>query len=164
MICSHGFSQADVVFLSPPWGGPEYLHADAFDIEHMLRPDGFRIFEAARAVTSNIVYFLPRNTDVNQVWNVRVDLECNRECDFDIWSHIGASLMEGLESILLLWRRLLYWRLVEASVKSSRRSSIGNTRPSRYISVIFKTALCSRSCAVRCASRLCAVAFTGSEH
>jgi trimethylguanosine synthase len=24
---------ADVVFLSPPWGGPDYLTADVFDLE-----------------------------------------------------------------------------------------------------------------------------------
>ena len=27
--------RADVVFLSPPWGGPEYADADAFDIDNM---------------------------------------------------------------------------------------------------------------------------------
>lgn len=27
--------KADVVFLSPPWGGPEYLEADVFDLQKM---------------------------------------------------------------------------------------------------------------------------------
>ena len=27
---------ADVVFLSPPWGGPKYLEADTFDISTMM--------------------------------------------------------------------------------------------------------------------------------
>ena len=27
------FLKADVVFLSPPWGGPQYLSADIFDLE-----------------------------------------------------------------------------------------------------------------------------------
>ena len=27
--------QADVVFLSPPWGGPEYLSAELFDMRDM---------------------------------------------------------------------------------------------------------------------------------
>lgn len=26
---------ADVVFLSPPWGGPDYLNADAYDLDTM---------------------------------------------------------------------------------------------------------------------------------
>jgi trimethylguanosine synthase len=28
--------QADVVFLSPPWGGPEYLSHDVYDVDTML--------------------------------------------------------------------------------------------------------------------------------
>lgn len=28
--------QADVVFLSPPWGGPQYLSAEVFDLEKMM--------------------------------------------------------------------------------------------------------------------------------
>lgn len=31
----------DVVFLSPPWGGPDYLNADVFDIQTMIEPDGY---------------------------------------------------------------------------------------------------------------------------
>ncbi|XP_043989362.1 trimethylguanosine synthase isoform X2 [Gambusia affinis] len=57
----------DVVFLSPPWGGPDYLNADVFDIQTMIEPDGFRIFSQAKQITENIVYFLPRNADMNQV-------------------------------------------------------------------------------------------------
>ena len=28
--------RADVVFLSPPWGGPDYLEANVFDLETMI--------------------------------------------------------------------------------------------------------------------------------
>lgn len=28
--------KADVVFLSPPWGGPQYLSAEVFDLETMV--------------------------------------------------------------------------------------------------------------------------------
>ena len=30
----------DVVFLSPPWGGPDYLTADVFDLKTMVQLDG----------------------------------------------------------------------------------------------------------------------------
>lgn len=33
--------KADVVFLSPPWGGPDYATADIFDIRTMMSPDGY---------------------------------------------------------------------------------------------------------------------------
>lgn len=32
---------ADVVFLSPPWGGPNYLQADVFDLKTMIVMDGW---------------------------------------------------------------------------------------------------------------------------
>ena len=34
--------QADTVFLSPPWGGPEYAKTMTYDIKTMLKPrDGW---------------------------------------------------------------------------------------------------------------------------
>lgn len=33
--------KADVVFLSPPWGGPDYATAEIFDIQTMICPDGY---------------------------------------------------------------------------------------------------------------------------
>lgn len=32
---------ADVVFLSPPWGGPDYNTAKVFDIKTMINLDGY---------------------------------------------------------------------------------------------------------------------------
>ncbi|CAB1317504.1 unnamed protein product [Coregonus sp. 'balchen'] len=54
--------RADVVFLSPPWGGPDYLSADM--------------------ISDNIVYFLPRNADMDQIASLagpggRVEVEQN---------------------------------------------------------------------------------------
>uniref|UniRef100_A0A8I3W312 Trimethylguanosine synthase n=1 Tax=Callithrix jacchus TaxID=9483 RepID=A0A8I3W312_CALJA len=59
--------KADVVFLSPPWGGPDYATAETFDIRTMMSPDGFEIFRLSKKITNNIVYFLPRNADIDQV-------------------------------------------------------------------------------------------------
>nr|XP_020035358.1 trimethylguanosine synthase isoform X1 [Castor canadensis] len=59
--------KADVVFLSPPWGGPDYATAETFDIRTMMSPDGFEIFRLSQEITKNIVYFLPRNADIDQV-------------------------------------------------------------------------------------------------
>ena len=35
------YLRGDVVFLSPPWGGPDYSHADVFDVETMMSPNGY---------------------------------------------------------------------------------------------------------------------------
>uniref|UniRef100_A0A8C9XNN5 Trimethylguanosine synthase n=1 Tax=Sander lucioperca TaxID=283035 RepID=A0A8C9XNN5_SANLU len=45
--------RGNVVFLSPPWGGPDYLTAE--------------IFRLAKLISDNIVYFLPRNADMDQI-------------------------------------------------------------------------------------------------
>lgn len=39
--------RGDVVFLSPPWGGPNYLSAEVFDIQTMMDPDGYPSTSAA---------------------------------------------------------------------------------------------------------------------
>ncbi|XP_062375679.1 trimethylguanosine synthase isoform X2 [Sardina pilchardus] len=74
--------RADVVFLSPPWGGPEYLSADVFDIRTMMTPEGFEIFRLSKLISENIVYFLPRNADMEQIASLagpggRVEVEQN---------------------------------------------------------------------------------------
>ncbi|RKP12908.1 RNA cap guanine-N2 methyltransferase-domain-containing protein [Piptocephalis cylindrospora] len=57
----------DVVFLSPPWGGPEYLAEKTYDIQSMIPMDGNVLFHLARTITPNIAYFLPRNTSMDQL-------------------------------------------------------------------------------------------------
>jgi len=58
---------ADVVFLSPPWGGPGYSTAKVFDLQTMITLDGVQIFEVAHQVTENIVFYVPKNVNVHQV-------------------------------------------------------------------------------------------------
>ncbi|KAJ3214472.1 Trimethylguanosine synthase [Clydaea vesicula] len=58
--------EADVIFLSPPWGGPEYLNQEIFDLTTMPI-DGINLFKLASKVTKNIVYYLPRTTDCEQI-------------------------------------------------------------------------------------------------
>ena len=56
----------DVVFLSPSWGGPEYLNAALFDLSY-IPLGGYEIFELARTATPNIAYYIPRNVNVDQM-------------------------------------------------------------------------------------------------
>jgi trimethylguanosine synthase len=79
----------DVVFLSPPWGGVDYIAGDAQaddpstrayddagkeEAQHpeyalaSVRPlGGVALFALARAITPNVAYFLPRNTRLGEV-------------------------------------------------------------------------------------------------
>ncbi|XP_010269634.1 PREDICTED: uncharacterized protein LOC104606219 isoform X2 [Nelumbo nucifera] len=60
--------KADTVFLSPPWGGPDYARVQTYDIKTMLKPcDGHFLFNTARRIASRVVMFLPRNVDLNQL-------------------------------------------------------------------------------------------------
>lgn len=58
---------ADVVFLSPPWGGPSYISCTEFDIETMIPMNGKKLFRLAQEISPNIAYFLPRNVNQDQV-------------------------------------------------------------------------------------------------
>ncbi|XP_077546087.1 uncharacterized protein LOC144158808 isoform X3 [Haemaphysalis longicornis] len=58
--------QGDVVFLSPPWGGPSYQEKGSFDLRS-VKPDVFETFALCRKITPNIALLVPRNTDANQL-------------------------------------------------------------------------------------------------
>ncbi|KAJ0394630.1 hypothetical protein P43SY_006467 [Pythium insidiosum] len=60
--------QADVVFLSPPWGGVNYNRTH-FRLEEMKIGDvsGIDLFKMARNLTPNIVYYLPKTTPASEL-------------------------------------------------------------------------------------------------
>jgi len=89
-------SKIDIVFLSPPWGGPSYISPSSSSTEppssfpngdkgddksngeetephpsftlDMTAPlPGDELFALARNITPHIAYYLPRNTDISQV-------------------------------------------------------------------------------------------------
>ncbi len=91
----HPGRKIDVVFLSPPWGGPSYLsgspsdsqssktvsssspavasddmsegmHAD-YSLSSVRPVHGAELFQIARGITTNIAYFLPRNTSLEEL-------------------------------------------------------------------------------------------------
>jgi trimethylguanosine synthase len=82
----------DVVFLSPPWGGVDYLSmspskdnqipsttpiqgegrahsgtAQEYSLSNVSPLHGAELFQIARAITPNIAYFLPRNQALEEV-------------------------------------------------------------------------------------------------
>ncbi|KAM3413270.1 hypothetical protein ACQJBY_004440 [Aegilops geniculata] len=60
--------KGETVFMSPPWGGPDYAKVDVYDIKTMLKPcDGYHLFKLATAIASRVVMFLPRNSDLDQL-------------------------------------------------------------------------------------------------
>lgn len=58
------------MFLSPPWGGPEYRSEKIYNLQNMgssSSMDGYRVFDIAKSVTPNIAFFVPKNTDLHQL-------------------------------------------------------------------------------------------------
>jgi len=77
---SNNARKIDVVFLSPPWGGPSYLSgspskpSSTLVVEHppyslsSIQPiHGAELFDLTRTITKNIAYYLPRNTRLDEI-------------------------------------------------------------------------------------------------
>ena len=58
---------ADVIFLSPPWGGPDYVFTEEYNLKDDIPLDGFEIFNKCLEVTDNVAYFVPRQTNTDQL-------------------------------------------------------------------------------------------------
>jgi len=70
--------KADVVFLSPPWGGPNYNDKEQYDLNQMT-PNCYEIFKNARVICPNIAFFLPRNVNLDQVREMAEESICEVE-------------------------------------------------------------------------------------
>lgn len=67
----------DVVFLSPPWGGPSYLttapsssdknRGPKYSLSALSPLPGSELIELTRNISNNIALYVPRNTDLHEV-------------------------------------------------------------------------------------------------
>ena len=73
--------KADYIFLSPPWGGTEYKKSDIYSIKKFMHPDINEIVRVSLNVVDNILFFLPRNMDLDEL--------------FDICSTVKNEIKEG---------------------------------------------------------------------
>lgn len=65
-VLSHINEHIDVVFVSPPWGGPDYIQNEQFQLA-WIEPSIELVFQHARRLTQNVAMFLPRNTSIDDV-------------------------------------------------------------------------------------------------
>lgn len=80
--------KADVVYMSPPWGGPEYMSMEVYDLGQMPVYNAKKWVELARLVTKNIVCFLPRNCDPTELAALYPEAEA---CDVEM-NYTGGFL------------------------------------------------------------------------
>ena len=62
-----GERKIDVVFLSPPWGGPEYLTEPTYSLVRTQPVPAVELFRLARLMTSNVAFYVPRNTVLEDI-------------------------------------------------------------------------------------------------
>jgi len=61
---------------SPPWGGPEYISKEVFSVKD-LGIFGEQAFNVAKRISGDVAFFLPRNTNVDEVGMDSVQRRCN---------------------------------------------------------------------------------------
>ncbi|KTW26450.1 hypothetical protein T552_02929 [Pneumocystis carinii B80] len=62
--------KGDIIFLSPPWGGPDYQNSEVFNIEAMKPYPASLLFHAANHMVNNsnkIVMYLPRTSSLASI-------------------------------------------------------------------------------------------------
>ncbi|KAG2198527.1 hypothetical protein INT47_008631 [Mucor saturninus] len=97
--------KADVVFLSPPWGGPSYLTEETFDLKSMIPGDGLRIHQIASQITPNVAFFVPRNTNPQQLARLAgPDSTCEIEQN---------SLQGKIKALTVYYGDLINWQRLE---------------------------------------------------
>jgi hypothetical protein len=64
-----------------------------------MQPNGFDIFKAAQSITANLAYFLPRNTNVDQVIIKVFNLKNNCFLIFDLLQLIELATGDGKAEI-----------------------------------------------------------------
>jgi hypothetical protein len=83
------FVNADIIFLSPPWGGPNYGEATfSLDQIEVSGLNGIELLKCALQVTRNVLYYLPRNVCLRSLRNFGVPMEVCSFTNRDSAHHI----------------------------------------------------------------------------
>ncbi|CAH1638859.1 unnamed protein product [Spodoptera littoralis] len=73
---------ADMVFLSPPWGGPSYSKNAEYDIELMLEPrPASELLRVAHTISPNVELYIPRNSRPDQIISIAKEVGCSVEIE-----------------------------------------------------------------------------------
>ena len=56
----------DAVYLSPPWGGPDYYYLKEYTLDH-INPNFDKIMKKSLEFSSNLILFIPKNTSVENL-------------------------------------------------------------------------------------------------
>lgn len=66
----------DLVFMSPPWGGPDYISKPVFCArDDFFDGRGLELFQLGRSLSKNLILFLPRQCDIFSLAKMVKDTE-----------------------------------------------------------------------------------------
>eukprot|EP00127_Corallochytrium_limacisporum_P003728 Clim_evm60s152 gene=Clim_evmTU60s152 len=89
--------KADVVYLSPPWGGPAYFKkGEAFDLEYLTIPID-ELMDASMEVAPNVAMYLPVNTNRRQLLEIAV------KYDLPIRFRVATITKRMMREVLLVY-------------------------------------------------------------
>ncbi|KAH5214968.1 trimethylguanosine synthase [Parastagonospora nodorum] len=78
-----------VIFASPPWGGVEYGSEDVFDLTSMQPYNLEKLYKSFTKYTDEVVLYLPRNSDLNQI--ARYAKDEKKKLEVAHYAIMGAS-------------------------------------------------------------------------
>ncbi|ODV95511.1 hypothetical protein PACTADRAFT_50226, partial [Pachysolen tannophilus NRRL Y-2460] len=88
----------DIIYSSPPWGGPSYTNDEVFDLND-LKPFGFEeLLTYCLKISNKVVFFLPRNSNLKQLSaiNRKLKIENSRVIYMKLQGRIkGISVFYG---------------------------------------------------------------------
>lgn len=82
-------THVDCIYLSPPWGGPEYLTLKKFRLKDMC-PDGEEIVNNVKELSRNIAIFVPRNFDLYEC--DKISSKIYTKSEFELANETGDYL------------------------------------------------------------------------
>ena len=82
--------KGDFVFLSPPWGGIKYKDSNVYSISKLMHPNILDIIRVSLNIGKYILFYLPRNLDLNELIDLvsfvknEIEIDSGNKLCFDI--------------------------------------------------------------------------------
>lgn len=113
---SHSNLKSECVFLSPPWGGMDYSKTEKYSLKKWVYPDINEILKTSLQISQNLILYLPRNTDIQELFSLISDVisqneiiyskysDDNQEIDTTLYAEIQMLFSAGkVKAILVLF-------------------------------------------------------------
>ena len=99
VLADPAVAPVDLVFMSPPWGGPVYMKLPVFDPrQHLFNGRGEQLFHLARALTPYVIFYLPRQTDLHALATFLDPTQTNEHDSFVVEQHYLRNRLKAISA------------------------------------------------------------------